>query len=328
MKLILTAVKVSFVIAAIFTISSFAQTSTQLEVTRNVNLRPAPTTSNDPIELIRPPERLVLIESDKSNGYYHVRVSEGEDGWVWAKNVKLLSDTVGPDTPVEPATGTATPAETILSTWTKGIPNKVSFFGIEGDCPYDGNGFDPDQFTLKNRTDVPASYNDVTWDAIDALPFPGRTDHHYAPSHRKDWTQSQLDVIEPFESIPVRVVGYVVAIKPQNGGSGEGTNCKFNKVGDVDTHIALVGKIGDGEAKSIVIEWTPRFLKDHPNWTKAKLLPWLDTDKPVRVSGWLMVDPDHANHLGKYRDTLWEIHPITRFEVFRDGEFVDMDGLP
>lgn len=328
MKPILTAVRVFLLFTVILTISGFAQTSTQLEVTRNVNLRPAPNTSNDPIELIRPPERLVLIEPVKTNGYYHVRVLEGEEGWVWAKNVKLLPDTVESDTPVVPATPPAVPAPTILSTWTRGIPNKVSFFGIEGDCPYDGNGFDPDQFMLKNRTDLPDSYNDVTWEAVDALPFPGRTDHHFAPPHRKDWTQSQLDVIRPYESIPVRVMGYVVAIKPQNGGSGEGTNCKFNKVGDVDTHIAIVAKVGDGEATSIVIEWTPRFLKAHPNWTKAKLLPWLDSDKPVRVSGWLMVDPDHVNHLGRYRNTLWEIHPITRFEVFRDGEFVDMDDLP
>lgn len=305
-----------------------SQTTTQLEVTRNVNLRPAPTTSNIPIELIRPPEKLTLIEPDKTNGYYHVRVGEGEEGWVWAKNVKLIPASVEPETPVGPATTPAAPAATILSTWTKGTPNKLAFYGNEGICPYDGNGFDPDQFTLKNRSDLPDSYYDVTWEAIDALPFPGRTDHHYAPPHRKDWTQSQLDVIEPYESIPVRVIGYVVAIKPQNGGSGEGTNCKFNKVGDVDTHIAIVAKVGDGEAKSIVIEWTPRFLKDHPNWTRAKLLPWLDTDKPVRVSGWLMVDPDHVNHLGKYRNTLWEIHPITRFEVFKDGEFVDMDDLP
>lgn len=95
----------------------------------------------------------------------------------------------------------------------------------------------------------------------------------------------------------------------------------------MDTHIALVEKPGDAEATPIVIEWTPRFLKAHPNWTKAKLLPWLDSDQPVRVSGWLMLDPDHTGHPGKYRGTLWEIHPITKFEVFRDGKFVDMDAL-
>jgi hypothetical protein len=167
----------------------------------------------------------------------------------------------------------------------------------------------------------------VTWTAIAELDFPGKTNQNYAPKHRKDWNQGQLGIIQRFESIPVRVVGYIVAIKPQNGGNGEGTNCNFNKVGDVDTHIALVKDPGDGESTSIVIEWTPRFLKAHPNWTRTKLLPWLDTDKPVRISGWLMVDPDHVNHLGKYRGTLWEIHPITKFEVFQNGSFVDLDEL-
>ena len=91
--------------------------------------------------------------------------------------------------------------------------------------------------------------------------------------------------------------------------------------------MALVGIVGDAESESIVIEWTPRFLKAHPNWTKKKLLPWLDSDQPVRVSGYLMFDPDHVNHLGKFRDTLWEIHPITKFEVFQNGAFVNMDTL-
>jgi len=40
-----------------------------------------------------------------------------------------------------------------------------------------------------------------------------------------------------------------------------------------------------------------------------------------------MVDPDHVNHLGKYRGTLWEVHPITKFEVFQDGQFVDLDNI-
>jgi len=94
----------------------------------------------------------------------------------------------------------------------------------------------------------------VTWSAINDLPFPGRTDGRYAKPHRKDWKQSELNVIRPFEGIPVTVIGYVVAIKPQSGGSGEGTNCNFNQTGDVDTHIALVGEAGDPEKNSIVIE--------------------------------------------------------------------------
>jgi hypothetical protein len=43
-------------------------------------------------------------------------------------------------------------------------------------------------------------------------------------------------------------------------------------------------------------------------------------------AGWF--DPEHTNHLGKYRMTLWEIHPITMIEVFKNGAWVALDQLP
>lgn len=54
----------------------------------------------------------------------------------------------------------------------------------------------------------------------------------------------------------------------------------------------------------------------------------MNSDAPVRITGWTMLDPEHRNHLNKYRMTLWEIHPITKIEVFRNGEWVDLDQLP
>jgi hypothetical protein len=83
-----------------------------------------------------------------------------------------------------------------------------------------------------------------------------------------------------------------------------------------DWHIALVEHPGDGEATSIVVEPTPRIKKNHPKWTEAKLTPWLNSDQPARISGWLLFSPQHTNHLKKYRSTLWEIHPITKNEVW------------
>jgi len=41
-----------------------------------------------------------------------------------------------------------------------------------------------------------------------------------------------------------------------------------------------------------------------------------------------MLDPEHRNMVGKYRGTIWEIHPITKIEVFKDGQWVDLDQLP
>lgn len=85
---------------------------------------------------------------------------------------------------------------------------------------------------------------------------------------------------------------------------------------------------GDGEKTAVVIEPTPRIKKNHPKRTKGRLDPWLDSDEPVRITGWLMMDPVHKNHLGKYRSTLWEIHPVTKIEVWKDDKWVNLDDIP
>jgi len=102
----------------------------------------------------------------------------------------------------------------------------------------------------------------------------------------------------------------------------------MTKTSQVDWHIALVKDSGDGEKTSVVIETTPRIRKKHPKWTPTRLDPWLDSGDPVQISGWLMMDPKHKNHLHKYRSTLWEIHPITKIEVWKDDKWVDLDDLP
>jgi len=42
----------------------------------------------------------------------------------------------------------------------------------------------------------------------------------------------------------------------------------------------------------------------------------------------LMFDPAHRNHLRRFRKTLWEIHPVTRVEVWHQGSWVDLDNIP
>lgn len=58
-------------------------------VTRNVNLRPDASTDNDPIETLKPGAQLTLLDSAPTGGYYHVKVPDGQSGFVWARNVKL-----------------------------------------------------------------------------------------------------------------------------------------------------------------------------------------------------------------------------------------------
>jgi len=46
----------------------------------------------------------------------------------------------------------------------------------------------------------------------------------------------------------------------------------------------------------------------------------------VRISGWLMLDPEHQDMINSgLRSTLWEIHPITKIEVWDNGSWVDLD---
>jgi hypothetical protein len=87
--------------------------------------------------------------------------------------------------------------------------------------------------------------------------------------------------------------------------------------------MPLVEHSGDAEATSIVVETTARVRQTHAKWTPTNLAPWVASDSPVRISGWTLLNPEHKAHIGKYRSTLWEVHPITKVEVFKDGQWVD-----
>jgi uncharacterized protein YgiM (DUF1202 family) len=61
-------------------------------VTRNVNLRPDPSTSSAPIEKLKVQTQIQLLETGPTNGYLHVKVND-ESGWVWSQNVRVQQAT-------------------------------------------------------------------------------------------------------------------------------------------------------------------------------------------------------------------------------------------
>lgn len=325
--------------------AGLAQTA---EVSHNVNLRPDPSTANPPIRLLLPPEQVQLLEPGKTNGYYHVRTSASEEGWVWSPNVHVLPGT--PTAAPTPSGPTATPAlgitpslpptpsritTAIDPSWPGGTPVEVTFSGASGTCGPDGDpSSDTETNHLKNRVDEPTSTHEVTWAAIKNLPVP------HVKTTRKAWKTADRTLaaaeITPFEGVALTVVGFIVnRVKVENG--GEGTNCGFTLDPEVDWHIPLVAHAHDPEKLSIVVETTPRVRKTHPKWTTTVLTPWVNSSDPVRISGWLMFDPDHPSMMydpanpnapKKYRITLWEIHPTTKIEVWKSGAWVDLESLP
>jgi len=297
-------------------------------VKHRATLRSDPGTEHGPVAILEPGEDVELIEPNPASNYYHVRTGEGEEGWIFSQSIEIVqSAPVAVPLSAPPAAAPQVPSlgvgvvSHIPNNWAGPQPNTTTFDGPDGHCGPTGDGGDTITNARKNRTDVPAAYHEVTWKAVQTLTYP------VAGKSLTEWTSDQLAQIEPYQGVAVTVVGYLAAIKPQHG-SGESTNCHFTNPVEVDWHIPLVENAGEDESTSIVVETTPRVRKSHPTWTPQALTPWVKSDAPVRISGWTMLDPEHRAHLGKFRSTLWEIHPITKIEVFKDGQWTMLDDLP
>jgi len=304
-------------------------------VIRNVNLRPDPSTNGTPLAKLTSQTQLQLLETSLSNGFLHVKVND-QSGWVWSKNVRIQQS---------PSTGTGTgttisegaPATEISSEWDKPAPQTAPFQSDEGSCGETGDGGDTDTNRRKNRTDAPGSYHLVTLDAINSLDYSKN-----APRSRMDWTADQLATITPVEGAAITVEGFLYKVKiesssPNARSGGESTNCHARLANDVDWHMPLTANVEKGENVAIIVETTPRVRKQHSQWTTARLKPWTAhigntpnvhyNRQKVRISGWLMLDPEHQDMINSgLRSTLWEIHPITKIEVWDNGAWVDLDN--
>ncbi|MGB8543106.1 MAG: SH3 domain-containing protein [Candidatus Acidiferrales bacterium] len=79
----------------LFASASFAQQAT---VVRNVNLRADPSTGNPPIKLLQTGTSLTLLEPTQQGGFYHVKTEDGQEGWVWSKNIAVSGIPLAPPT--------------------------------------------------------------------------------------------------------------------------------------------------------------------------------------------------------------------------------------
>lgn len=61
----------------------------QATVKRNVNLRKDPTTKSAAIKLLQRGARLTVLDSTPQGGFYHVKADDGQEGWVWSRNISM-----------------------------------------------------------------------------------------------------------------------------------------------------------------------------------------------------------------------------------------------
>jgi hypothetical protein len=197
----------------------------------------------------------------------------------------------------------------------KPAPQGSTFNG----CPPQGQGGDPALNELKNRIDLGA-YVPVQFNAVEQLPWPKTIERR----DRAEWSASDKAVVARYEGIPVAVRGYLFGAKEQGP---ESTNCESDSAAMHDFHIWLTRSAGEDRTQSIVVEATPRLRAQHPGWTVRLLDQVAKSQQKVRISGWLMLDPEHPDQVGKTRGTIWEIHPIMQIEVDEQGKWVTLDSL-
>jgi hypothetical protein len=195
----------------------------------------------------------------------------------------------------------------------KPTPAEITFQG----CPAEGDGGDPVLNRLKNRIDN-GTYLPVQFDALEKLKWPTDTER----KRHASWSASDTAQIERYEGIPLAVEGFLEGAKEEGP---ETPNCHGADLPQHDFHIWLTKTAGEDRTRSIVVEMTPRVRPQHPAWRVDVLTRVAASRARVRVSGWMMYDPEHPEQLNQTRGTLWEIHPITQVEVQQQGQWITLD---
>ena len=193
-------------------------------------------------------------------------------------------------------------------------PTEITFQG----CPPDGDGGDRALNRQKNRVDEGA-YAPVSLNAIVTRPWPPAIEQ----TRRANWSRRAAAEVEKYEGVPVQVVGYIAGAKLEGP---ESPNCHGADAAFRDFHIWLTDTSSTDRRGSVVIEMTPRVRTNHPEWTVAALRKLSRGKTKVRVSGWLMMDQEHPDQVGRTRGTIWEIHPVMRVDVERGGRWAPLGG--
>jgi hypothetical protein len=160
---------------------------------------------------------------------------------------------------------------------------------------------------MKDRTSAPAEVEPFTMADIESLP-------HGLP----------LDRLAPLEQRGASVTGYVQ---------------RMLHAPDGDTHLEVVPTPrlpGGPDTAYVTAEITPQWYEGADSWSFENLVavfrpnhggvtPWDSGPARVRVSGWLLDDFQFDVRLAAsvirddQRVSGWEIHPVTRIELWSDS---------
>ncbi len=178
----------------------------------------------------------------------------------------------------------------------------------------------------KNRIEIPCAYSTIGMEEMLAL--------KNLPKNVRTLSEGdqRLTYLQGLESKPVMIEAFFAMVKKSER---ETTNCDSSNRKDLHVELlaADAGDPKDQRYKVVVTEVTPWFSENHASWTETYLGQYasykggygnmLRSPTKVRVYGWLFFDNAHADahSIGNWRGTAWEVHPITRIEVWENGNW-------
>ncbi len=295
---------VAGVLTAATAVAATAQNQ-HVTATRSVYIHSGPSKSSQQLGVLEQGDSAILLTH--RSGYDRVQTTDSTVGWVYARYVQVDSGSA----PGPSVTSEGAPAGNIASL-AKPEPQEEHSQACAdiGKPNTAGSAVDTATNLLKNRIDD-GQYQDVSFDDVLKL------DWKNLPRKRYQWSADQVKQIAVDEGAAIALVGYLVAVKPEGP---EQTNCELPDSTWHDWHMWLVPTAAQAKAKdrtkAVVVEVTPRVRRlDADRFDAAQIHKWISSQQQVRVSGWLLLDPDHPDQVGKTRGTIWEIHPVMKLEA-------------
>jgi hypothetical protein len=184
----------------------------------------------------------------------------------------------------------------------------TSFHGI----PPQGIGGDSLLNIQKNRWVASPNFADVSLSDIINLPHDVLSG--VGSEERYKWSSAASAQAAGSESKGVRFTGYLINVREEGNESCNGNDSNYH-----DFHLWIADSSGKNESGSIVAEATPFWKEQFPGWLLTKFENLKSQNIQVRVSGWIMWDEDHPTDIGSSRASLWEVHPMTKFEYLSKG---------
>lgn len=189
------------------------------------------------------------------------------------------------------------------------------FHGI----PPEGVGGDPLLNKLKNRWSAPIEIKTMTISQIIDLPH-GELSKQGAKD-RIRWSSAAATEASTEESLGVQTEGYLAKVRESGSETANGRNDIYH-----DFHLWITESPGKNKNTGIIVEAIP-FWKEHfSGWQLHAFEKLANANAKVRVTGWVFWDQEHGSEVGKSRGSLWEIHPVTKFEVFSGGQWQELSS--